>query len=239
MQDLFSKAFSIFDLGGYGHLLLQGTWMTVKLSLLSFILAMIIGVITALMKSSKSRLFSFLAACYTTLIRGVPDLVLMLLIFYGVQNWIGELTTLMDWDFIYIDPFSAGVVTLAFIYGAYFSETFRGALQSIPEGQKEAAVAFGLSKSQSFRYVIFPQMMRFSIPGLSNVWQVIIKATALISIIGLNDLINAAVEAGKSTNKVFFFLIIAAVIFLLYSILSNIAFAFLKRYFQMGVKEAN
>jgi len=239
MQDFFSNAFSFVELGGYGHLLLQGTWMTVKLSLLSFLLAMIIGVFAALMKSSKNVLLGFLATCYTTLIRGIPDLVLMLLIFYGVQNWVGELTRAVGWDFIYIDPFAAGVITLAFIYGAYFSETFRGALQAIPEGQKEAALAFGLSKKQSFRYVIFPQMMRFSIPGLSNVWQVIIKATALISIIGLNDLINAAVEAGKSTNKVFFFLILAAVIFLVYSILSNIAFAYLKKYFQLGVKEAN
>tara|TARA_R110001583_G_scaffold116692_1_gene267498 strand:+ start:1324 stop:2043 length:720 start_codon:yes stop_codon:yes gene_type:complete len=239
MQDLFSKAFSLVDLGGYGHMILQGTWMTVKLSLLSLILAMVIGVFTALMKSSKNIPLNLLATCYTTLIRGIPDLVLMLLIFYGVQNWIGELTTALDWEFIYIDPFSAGVITLAFIYGAYFSETFRGALQAVPEGQKEAALAYGLSKGQSFRYVVFPQMMRFSIPGLSNVWQVIIKATALISIIGLNDLINAAVTAGKSSNKVFFFLIIAAGIFLVYSILSNMAFALLKRYFQTGVKEAN
>lgn len=239
MQDLFSKAFSLVDLGGYGHMILQGTWMTVKLSLLSLILAMVIGIFAALMKSSKNIPLNLLATCYTTLIRGIPDLVLMLLIFYGVQNWIGELTTALDWEFIYIDPFSAGVITLAFIYGAYFSETFRGALQAVPEGQKEAAQAYGLSKGQSFRYVVFPQMMRFSIPGLSNVWQVIIKATALISIIGLNDLINAAVTAGKSSNKVFFFLIIAAGIFLVYSILSNMAFALLKRYFQTGVKEAN
>jgi len=239
MPDLFSKIASLIDLGGYGHLLLQGAWMTVKLSLLSFLLAMVIGVFTALIKSSKNAFFSFLATCYTTLIRGIPDLVLMLLIFYGLQNWIGQLTKALGWDFIYIDPFNAGVITLAFIYGAYFSETFRGALQTIPEGQKEAALAFGLTRKQSFRYVIFPQMMRFSIPGLSNVWQVIIKATALISIIGLNDLINAAVEAGKSTNKTFLFLMIAAVIFLIYSIISNIAFGLLKKYFQLGVKEAS
>jgi len=239
MQDLFYQALSLIDLGGYGHLLLEGTWMTVKLSLLSFLLAMILGIVTALIKSSKNSALRFLATCYTTLIRGIPDLVLMLLIFYGVQNWVGELTVAMGWDFIYIDPFSAGVITLAFIYGAYFSETFRGALQSIPEGQKEAALAYGLSSTQSFRYVVFPQMMRFSIPGLSNVWQVIIKATALVSIIGLNDLINAAVEAGKATNNVFFFLIMAAGIFLLYSILSNAGFALLKKYFQTGVKEAN
>jgi len=239
MQDFFSRSFSFFELGGYGDLLLQGTWMTIKLSLLSFLLAMVIGIFTALIKSSKNIALRGLAVSYTTLIRGIPDLVLMLLIFYGVQNWVGQITILFGWDFIYIDPFSAGVITLAFIYGAYFSETFRGALQAIPIGQKEAALAFGLSEKQSFYYIIFPQMMRFSIPGLSNVWQVIIKATALISIIGLNDLINAAVEAGKSTNKVFFFLIIAALIFLIYSIVSNMAFALLKRHFQIGVKEAN
>ncbi|NVK73250.1 MAG: ABC transporter permease [Oceanospirillaceae bacterium] len=239
MQDIISTLQSFMNLEGYGDLLWQGTWMTVKLSLLSFCLSMVIGVFIALVKSAKHVLPRLLATFYTTLIRGIPDLVLMLLIFYGVQNWVGELTVLLGWKYIYIDPFTAGVITLGFIYGAYFSETFRGALQSIPEGQKEAAVAYGLSKWQSFRYIVFPQMMRLSLPGLSNVWQVIIKSTALISIIGLNDLISAAVQAGKSSNKVFFFLMVSAVIFLAYSILSNVFFAFLKRHFHVGIKEAN
>ncbi|TDO98101.1 amino acid ABC transporter membrane protein 1 (PAAT family) [Marinomonas balearica] len=229
---------SLFHLEGYGGLLLSGAWMTIKLSLLSFLCAMLLGVVTALAKRAKSTTLYLIASAYTVLIRGVPDLVLMLLLFYGIQSWVGDVCLYFGWDYIVIDPFHAGVITLAFIYGAYFSETFRGALQSIPKGQIEAALAYGLSNMQSFRFVIFPQMMRLSIPGISNIWQVMIKATALVSIIGLNDLINAAVEAGKSTNNVFSFLLLAGAMYLAYTMVSNAVFSQLNRYFHVGIKES-
>ena len=141
-------------------------------------------------------------------------------------------------DYIEIDPFSAGVITLGFIYGAYFTETFRGAILSVPRGQVEAATAYGLSRAQRFRYVVFPQMMRFALPGIGNNWQVLLKATALVSIIGLADLVKAAQDAGKSTYQLFYFLVLAALIYLLITSASNFALRWAERRYSAGSREA-
>ena len=169
-----------FSLKGFGPLLLQGSWMTVKLSFLCLLVSVGLGLIGASAKLSKSALLRVPAQAYTTLIRGVPDLVLMLLIFYSLQTWLTSFTDFMEWEYIEINPFSAGVITLGFIYGAYFTETFRGAILAVPRGQMEAATAYGLTRAQRFRLVVFPQMMRFALPGIGNNWMVILKATALV-----------------------------------------------------------
>ncbi|MEX6675347.1 ABC transporter permease [Pseudomonas sp. W2Oct36] len=229
---------SAFSLKGFGPLLLQGTWMTVKLSVMSLLLAIVLGLLGASAKLSKAAVLRVPAQIYTTLIRGVPDLVLMLLIFYSLQTWLTTLTNAMEWDYIEIDPFSAGVITLGFIYGAYFTETFRGAILAVPRGQVEAATAYGLSRSQRFRMVVFPQMMRFALPGIGNNWQVVLKATALVSIIGLADLVKAAQDAGKSTYQLFFFLVIAALIYLVITSVSNFALRWAERRYAAGSREA-
>jgi His/Glu/Gln/Arg/opine family amino acid ABC transporter permease subunit len=113
-------------------LLLEGTWMTIKLSALSLAVSVLLGLLGASAKLSSLPLLRIPAQLYTTLIRGVPDLVLMLLIFYSLQTWLTGLTDFMEWEYIEIDPFSAGVITLGFIYGAYFTETFRGAILAVP-----------------------------------------------------------------------------------------------------------
>uniref|UniRef100_UPI00200BEBE5 ABC transporter permease subunit n=1 Tax=Pseudomonas moorei TaxID=395599 RepID=UPI00200BEBE5 len=130
-----------FSLKGFGPLLLQGSWMTVKLSFLCLLVSVGLGLIGASAKLAKSAMLRIPAQAYTTLIRGVPDLVLMLLIFYSLQTWLTSLTEALGWDYIEINPFSAGVITLGFIYGAYFTETFRGAILAVPRGQMEAATA--------------------------------------------------------------------------------------------------
>lgn len=229
---------SSFSLKGFGPLLLEGTWMTVKLSLLSLLVSIVLGLIGASAKLSSSPALRVPAQLYTTLIRGVPDLVLMLLIFYSLQTWLSQLTDAMEWDYIEIDPFSAGVITLGFIYGAYFTETFRGAILSVPRGQVEAATAYGLSRVQRFRHVVFPQMMRFALPGIGNNWQVLLKATALVSIIGLADLVKAAQDAGKSTYQLFYFLVLAALIYLLITSASNFALRWAERRYAAGSREA-
>jgi histidine transport system permease protein len=229
---------SAFSLKGFGPLLLEGTWMTIKLSLMSLLLSIVLGLLGASAKLSKSAILRVPAQVYTTLIRGVPDLVLMLLIFYSLQTWLSTLTDAMEWDYIEIDPFSAGVITLGFIYGAYFTETFRGAILAVPRGQVEAATAYGLSRSQRFRYVVFPQMMRFALPGIGNNWQVVLKATALVSIIGLADLVKAAQDAGKSTYQLFYFLVLAALIYLLITSASNVALRWAERRYAAGSREA-
>ncbi|MCJ1885361.1 ABC transporter permease [Pseudomonas sp. LA21] len=226
------------SLKGYGAILLDGTWMTIKLSICSLLLSVLLGLIGASAKLSGSRLLRFPATLYTTLIRGVPDLVLMLLIFYSLQTWLADLTDYMEWEYIEIDPFSAGVITLGFIYGAYFTETFRGAILAVPRGQLEAASAYGLSRAQRFRFVLFPQLMRFALPGLGNNWMVLIKSTALVSIIGLSDVVRAAQDAGKSSYRLFFFLIVAALIYLVFTTLSNFVLNALERRYAIGVREA-
>lgn len=223
---------------GYGPQLLAGTWETIKLAILSLIVAVILGLIAASAKLSKNRLARFFAALYTTLIRGIPDLVLLLLIFFSMQIYLNALTDALSLPYIDIEPFSAGVLTLGFIYGAYFTETFRGAFMAIPAGQAEAALAYGLTRWQIFSRIQFPQMMRHAIPGLGNNWQVLLKATALVSLIGLNDLVKVAQNAGNVTFKVFLFISVTGIIYLALTTVSNAVLYLLEKRYSVGVKRA-
>ncbi len=222
---------------GFGPLLLSGTWMTIQLALLSLLLSVIIGLIGASSKLSSIRILRYIATAYTTLIRSVPDLVIMLLLFYSLQLGLNQITEALQMDQIDINPFVAGVITLAFIYGAYFTETFRGAFQSVPKGQIEAAMAYGMTPWQVFHRVLFPQMMRFALPGIGNNWQVLIKATALVSIIGLTDIVKITQDAGRSTMQLFFFSIVAAAIYLAITTVSNLILMWLERRYSAGVRK--
>ncbi|MBF9260779.1 histidine ABC transporter permease HisQ [Acinetobacter baumannii] len=222
---------------GYGPLLLSGTWMTIQLALLSLLLSVIIGLIGASSKLSNIKALRYIATAYTTLIRSVPDLVIMLLLFYSLQLGLNQITEALQMDQIDINPFVAGVITLAFIYGVYFTETFRGAFQSVPRGQIEAAMAYGMTPWQVFHRVLFPQMMRFALPGIGNNWQVLIKATALVSIIGLTDIVKITQDAGRSTMQLFFFSIVAAAIYLAITTVSNLILIWLERHYSAGVRK--
>lgn len=222
---------------GYGPLLLSRTWMTIQLALLSLLLSVIIGLIGASSKLSNIKALRYIATAYTTLIRSVPDLVIMLLLFYSLQLGLNQITEALQMDQIDINPFVAGVITLAFIYGAYFTETFRGAFQSVPRGQIEAAMAYGMTPWQVFHRVLFPQMMRFALPGIGNNWQVLIKATALVSIIGLTDIVKITQDAGRSTMQLFFFSIVAAAIYLVITTVSNLILMWLERHYSAGVRK--
>ncbi|CAB3683356.1 ABC transporter permease [Trinickia soli] len=225
-------------LQGYGPLILAGTWQTVKLSLLSLALAFVLGLIGAAAKLSKNGLARGAGTVYTTLVRGVPDLVLMLLLFYSIQIWLNNFTDFVGWDEIDIDPFIAGVIVLGFIYGAYFTETFRGAFLSVPRGQLEAGAAYGMTSWQTFSRIMFPQMMRFALPGIGNNWQVMVKATALVSIIGLADVVKATQDAGKGTLRFFFFTLIAGAIYLAITTISNLVLLWLEKRYSIGVRKA-
>jgi len=229
-------------LEGYGQQLWNGTLETIKLALLSLALAFGLGLIGAAAKLSGNRWFAVPANIYTTLIRGVPDLVLMLLLFYSFQDLLNRITDALSQPQFDIDPFIAGVCVLGFIYGAYFTETFRGAFLAVPSGQLEAGVAYGLSGRQIFRRILFPQMMRFALPGISNNWQVILKATALVSIIGLHEVVKAAQDAitGTSSKGAFhalIFLAVAGLIYLALATLSNLLFLVLERRYALGVRQ--
>ncbi|CAM5778096.1 ABC transporter permease [Castellaniella caeni] len=225
-------------LNGYGPLILAGTWVTIQLALLSLAVAVGLGLLGAWAKLSSSRLARLLATIYTTLIRGVPDLVLMLLIFFSLQIYLNEFTDLLGIDPIDINPFGAGVVTLGFIYGAYFAETFRGAFMAVPHGQMEAATAYGMREFQVFRRVLFPQMMRHALPGIGNNWQVLLKSTALVSLIGLADLVKVAQDAGNVTFRVFLFISLTGLIYLALTTVSNGILYWLDKRYSVGVREA-
>lgn len=173
-----------------------------ELALSSVVLAVLIGLAGAGAKLSSNRPLALVFEGYTTLIRGVPDLVLMLLIFYGLQIALNSVTDALGMAQFDIDPMIAGIITLGFIYGAYFTETFRGAYLAVPKGHIEAATAFGFSGGQTFRRILFPAMMRYALPGIGNNWQVILKATALVSLLGLEDVVKATQLAGKAPAAV-------------------------------------
>lgn len=224
---------------GYGPQILDGLLVTLQLSLSSLVLAFLLGLCSAKASLANSRLWRGAANCYTTFIRGMPDLVTMLILFYGLQMSLNNLTEYLAWQQITINPFAAGVMTLGFIYGAYFSETFRGAFLAVPKGPLEAGFAFGMSNRQVFLRILFPQMMRFALPGIGNNWQVLLKSTALVSIIGLNDLVRVANQAGKASYQFFFFIGLTALLYLLITTISTLILRYLERHYAHGLKLAH
>ncbi|MHC5306535.1 ABC transporter permease [Bartonella sp. LJL80] len=223
-------------LDGYGGLILRGTVTTVELALLALAGALVLGLLGASCKLAKAAWLRFPAACYTTLIRAVPDLVIMLLLFFSLQIWVNDVTDWLGVGQLDIDPFSAGVITLSFIYGAYFTETFRGAFQAVSYGQLEAGYAYGMRPFKVFRRILFPLMMRHALPGITNNWQILLKATALVSIIGLSDMVKATQDAGKGTMNFFFYSVVAALIYLGLTTLSYLIFMWLDRRYSAGIR---
>jgi arginine/ornithine transport system permease protein len=208
-------------LSGYYLSVLEGAALTVAVSLASLVVAVALGLLGAAAKLSGRPVLVGSAAVYTTLIRGVPELVLMLLVFYGgtigLIHLLESLGLNADVD---INPFTAGVLTIGFIYGAYMTETFRGAILSIPKGQMEAAWAFGMSRPQTFWRITLPQMVRYALPGFTNNWLVLIKTTALVSLIGLHEMTYRAKQASAATREPFVFFLFAAALFLAYTSVS-------------------
>lgn len=231
----------MIDFHGYGPRLLAGAWLTTELALLSLLVAVVLGLLAASARLSRLRSVAALSATYTTLIRGVPDLVLLMLLFYGGQIGVNMITDRLydafDIDiFINIDAFIAGVATLGVIYGAYMAETFRGAFMAVDEGQMEAARAYGMSPWLVFSRIRFPLMMRHALPGLGNNWLVMLKSTALVSIIGLTDMVRVAEKATKATHEPFLFMLPVAVGYLLMTAVSELAMLWLRRRYDTGFK---
>ena len=206
----------LLDLEGYGPLLLEGTKVTLQLALLSLALAVVLGLLGAFAKLRPRGVLKAFAQGYTSLIRGIPDLVMMLLLFFGGQVLINALAVKVGYeDYIDISPFLAGSVTIGVIFGAYMTETFRGAFLAIPKGQIEAATSFGMMPWQIAWRIQLPQMMRYALPGFSNNWLVLVKSTAIVSVIGLDDVVRKASLAAGATHKPFTFWIAVAGIYLL------------------------
>jgi arginine/ornithine transport system permease protein len=224
---------------GYYLSILQGALLTVGVSLAALGVAILLGLMGAAAKLSGRPVLVAVATVYTTVIRGVPELVLMLLIFYGGTIGMNHLMeSLGSRETVDINPFLAGVITIGFIYGAYMTETFRGAILSIPKGQMEAAWAFGMGRVRTFWRITLPQMVRYALPGFTNNWLVLIKATALVSLIGLQDMTYLAKQASAASREPFTFFVFVAVLFLLYTSASLWVLRRVERRYSLGVTRA-
>ena len=222
----------------YRQILIEGTLVTVQLALASLVLAVLLGIIGALAKLSSNLLWQRLAGAYTTLIRGVPDLVLMMLLFYGGQQIVNDIGSLTGWwDYLELSQFVSGTFAIGFVFGAYMTETFRGAILAIPKGQLEAGIACGFTSSQVFRRITWPQMVRLALPGFSNNWLVLIKTTALVSVIGLHDLVWNASTAGRSVREPFTFMLAVLVIYLILTAMSDVGLRWLERKYSVGAEK--
>lgn len=224
-------------LQGYGASLLTGAGLSIAVAFVSLAIAALLGVAGALAKLSRNRVLRGAAQAYTTVIRGVPDLVMMFLIFYGGQLLLNRLADRLHWDDATIDPFLAGTLTIGFIFGAYMTEIFRGAFLAVPSGQREAALAYGMTPLQALRRIVGPQMLRHALAPLSNTWLVMVKSTAIVSLIGLSDLMARAKNAGSSTQQPFLFYAAAGAMYLVFTSVSELLFAWLRRRYAVGVRQ--
>jgi arginine/ornithine transport system permease protein len=227
---------------GYFYSILAGSLLSIQVALGALVVAVLLGLAGAAAKLSRYKPVVWLGTAYSTIIRGIPDLVLMLLIFYGGQIGLNILLESVGYtDYVEINPFAAGLITIGFIYGAYMTETFRGAIMAIPPGQAEAGLAYGMSSTRVFFTIVLPQMVRLALPGFTNNWLVLIKATALVSILGLQDMTYLAKQAGaaargQTPNAPLLFMAFAAVIYLVFTTVSLVALRQLEKRYTLGVK---
>jgi octopine/nopaline transport system permease protein len=206
---------------GWGDELFRATLMTIAVSITAMIIGFSFAAIFTPLKLSKYKPLNLIANVYTTVIRGVPELLVIYLFFFGGSGAIMFVASIFGYnEYIEINAFVTGSFAIGIISGAYSTEVFRGAIQSIDKGQFEAAKVLGFSKFKQFYKIILPQMLRLAIPNLSNVWQITLKDTSLISVTGLVEIMRQSYIAAGSTRDPLFFYSFAAVLYLLLTFLS-------------------
>jgi len=210
-----------FGKTGWGDELLIATMMTITVSITAMLIGFLFALIFTPLKLSKSKFLNLIGNCYTTVIRGVPELLVIYLFFFGGSGAVMYVASIFGYnEYIEINAFITGSFAIGIISGAYSTEVFRGAIQSIDKGQFEASKVLGLKKPIHFFKVIMPQMLRLAIPNLSNVWQITLKDTSLISVTGLVEIMRQSYIAAGSTRDPLFFYSFAAVLYLLLTYLS-------------------
>ena len=206
---------------GWGDELFRATLMTIAVSIAAMVIGFSFAAIFTPLKLSKFKSLNLIANIYTTVIRGVPELLVIYLFFFGGSGAIMFVASMFGYnEYIEINAFVTGSFAIGIISGAYSTEVFRGAIQSIDKGQFEAAEVLGFSKFKKFYKIILPQMLRLAIPNLSNVWQITLKDTSLISVTGLVEIMRQSYIAAGSTRDPLFFYSFAAVLYLLLTFLS-------------------
>ena len=224
---------------GWGPRFLAGAILTVEISLAGYAVGIALGLLGVWAKLSHSTVGRVAGALYTTLIRAVPELLLIILLYYTISSALEDAVNasgLIE-DFS-VDPFVAAVVTLGFVQGAYLTEVFRGAILAVPRGVSEAGRALALRPTQRFRLLILPLALRHALPGMSNLWLAILKDSSLISVVGFEELLFTGKQAAGGTKLYFFFFLFTAALFLVLTALSNVALGFINRAVQQAPARA-
>lgn len=220
---------------GWGDEILAGVWVTLSLAIATLPLGLAIGFCIALAKNSEESSLRNAANIYTTIFRGLPELLTLFIIFYGLPLALRQFQGLfVDDPQIEINTFVAGMIALGVVFSSYASEVFLSAFKGIPQGQYEAGNALGLRRSTTMRLIIIPQLIRLALPGLSNLWLVLLKDTALVSIIGLSDILRQTQIAARVTKEPFLFFGTACLIYLVFSIISSIGLSSIERWARKG-----
>lgn len=216
---------------GWGDDIAWGVLVTVSLALATLPLGLAVGFFVALGKQSEEKTLRLAANIYTTIFRGLPELLTLFLVFYGAQIGLQQVVKLIDPDAtIEINAFVAGMIALGAVFSSYASEVILSAFRAIPRGQYEGGYAIGLTHFQTMRLVILPQLVRIALPGLSNLWLILLKDTALVSVVGLADIVRQTGIAARVTKEAFLFFGVACLLYLVLAILSSVAFGAIERW---------
>lgn len=222
------------DLHGFGPALAAGALMTVQLALSALCLGLVLGLLGALAKTSPYKQLQWLGGTYSTLVRGIPELLWVLLIYFGTVNGMRALGEWLGIPNLALSAFAAGVIALGLCFGAYATEVFRGAILAIPKGHREAGLALGMSRSRILFKLVLPQMWRIALPGLGNLFMILMKDTALVSVIGLEEIMRHAQIAVGFTKEAFTFYMVAAIMYLGLTVLAMIGMYFLEKHAGRG-----
>ncbi len=223
---------------GWGDEMLLGAFMTLAVSVCAYAVGIILGSIAAALKLSRFLGFRLVADAYTTLVRGIPELLIIYLVFFGGGIFLSKIgSALFGWEgFINPPIFVTGMACIGFSSGAYSAEVIRGGVLAVPKGQIEAAMAIGMSPVTRFRRILVPQVVRFALPGMGNVWQLTLKHTSLISVIGLVEIMRQSAVASGSTREPFTFYTLAALLYLGLTSISNRGFKAAETWANKGVR---
>lgn len=224
-----------FGRTGFADELLLGAVVTMYIAAAAFILGLLLGQIGAVAKLYGGPIARMVAGFYTTVVRGIPDLVLILFLFFAGTRGISAIGQAVGYGPVEVNGTLAAILVLGFVQGAYSTEVLRGAIQAVPTGQIEAARAFGMSRFQTFSRVVFPAMLPNAIPGLANLWLEAIKSSSLIMVTGASaELFQATKNAAGFTKRYFLFYLVSALIYLCLTLASNFLLVRLERYMRRG-----
>lgn len=223
---------------GWGGVLLAGLANTLQIAVGGYALGLFLGIFGAMGKLYGGPVLRDLLEVYTTVIRGVPELVLILILYYAGTEFLNTMLAIMGYGSVDISGLVAGIIVIGLVQGAYSTEVIRGAIQSIAPGQIEAARSFGMPPLKILRRITLPAMLPFAIPGLSNLWLIATKDTALLAVVGFTELTLATRQAAGATKAYMLFFLTAGALYLAITLLSTIVIRLIEKRARRGLPEA-